>query len=288
MNINKYSIVMFAFNEENNITNSIYSILNNIDNDLLKLTIIANGCTDRTVEIAKDIKEKNGIDKLEIITIEMGDKCNAWNQYINYFKPDSEVYFFVDADVEFTDNAFPRMYSLLKNNSQANAIAGLPFSGRNKNKYRNIIINDNCIFGNCYGVTRKFLMLVKEKKFILPIGLCWIDSAITKAIKRDLLDIKEPKKNKVIYDLNCGYKFTSLNPFSLKDLNTYFNRISRYEMGKIQESYLEKIPFLKWPKNMLIINQKILREIQNNNIQLPFYLKRKIINKLKNIENYNI
>jgi len=281
MSNQSYSIVMFAYNEEKHIKKSVDSIFNNVDNRLKTLSVIANGCNDSTVVILDELKKKNHYERLNIINLSIGDKCNAWNEYVHSLHPDSNVHFFVDADVEFTEMAFPQMFDTLMANDKAQAIAGIPFSGRNQKYYKKMVTEYKCLFGNCYGVKKEFLGLAQEKRFYLPIGLGWIDSAITKALKRDITDRDNPIQERVTYNLNCGYKFKSLNPLKLSDRNLYFSRIVRYRTGKLQEKYLEKLKFSQWPRNLSEINNNILNTILKKEIVIEFYLKKKVINRLK-------
>lgn len=257
-----YSIVMFAHNEQNNIATSVQSIFENSDQYLEQLVVIANGCSDRTVEIIVELKKI--YQKLKLVELVVGDKCNAWNEYVHHLSMDSEVHFFVDADVRFTKNAFPQMFKMLCSASSATAIAGLPFSGRNIEKYKDMVTNGWCLFGNCYGVKLEFIQLAKDKGFKLPIGLGWIDSAITKVIYKDIDNTKKPLRGKVIFDENSGYEFDSLSIFKLSDIQLYFNRIVRYRLGKLQEKYLEKIPFDEWPEDLVEINRRVLNDIIEN------------------------
>ncbi|WP_440903471.1 glycosyltransferase family A protein [Catenovulum sp. SX2] len=276
-----YSIVMFAYNEEKNIEKSLKSVFDNVDENLQQLTVIANGCTDNTVSVLQQLKQSLNLTKLRIIELTLGDKCNAWNQYVHQLHDDSLVHFFVDADVEFTQGAFAKMAPKLVNDPDAAAIAGLPFSGRNIQTYRDMVIKHKCLFGNCYALKLSFLHLAQQKSFYLPIGLGWIDSAITKVVKRDIEDRDEPMQQRVIFDADCGYKFTSLSVFNLSDIKLYFSRIARYQTGKLQEQYLEKLSFVEWPRNLAEINQKILQRIEQKEIKLKFYLKNKVIKRLQ-------
>lgn len=260
---NTYSVVMFAYNEQENIKVSIDSILSNVDDGLDELVVLANGCTDNTADVVKSIVKDTP--KIKLVELTIGDKCNAWNYYVHELAGPADVHFFVDADVYFTTNAFPKMCHSLKHHQSANAIAGLPFSGRNQSEYLNMVTQYNCLFGNCYGLSKQFISLIKMKKFKLPIGLSWIDSAITKVVNRDIEDINNVKKDRVIYDPECGYKFDSLSFFSSAHWQLYKNRRARYRLGQLQEKYLEKIGFLDWPSNLLEINARIEEDILQSN-----------------------
>lgn len=277
----QYSIVMFAYNEEKNIERSLSSIYANIDDSLSEIIVIANGCTDNTVKILNRYIKDKKFKKLKVIEISIGDKCNAWNEYIHNIAADEDVHFFTDADVQFTSNAFARMAEKLLATPNASAIAGLPFSGRNIKQYRQMVTEQKLLFGNCYGLKNEFLELVKEKQFYLPAGLGWIDSAITKVVKRDINDIDAPINERITFDVNCGYLFSKLSIANWSDIKLYINRIARYKTGQLQQVYLEKISYVDWPRDLNQINEILLNQINNGEIKLNPLLKGKISCRLE-------
>jgi glycosyltransferase involved in cell wall biosynthesis len=279
MDSHSYNVVMFAHNEEKKVQTSIKSILSNVDVNLAKFYVIANGCTDKTEAIINDISKVN--DKVVLISLTIGDKCNAWNTYIHEIATDVDMHFFVDADVSFTEQVFAKMANTLFNSKEAIAIAGLPFSGRHKEFYRGLVIDGVCLFGNCYGIRQEFIHLAREKKFKLPIGLGWIDSIITKAINCNITNQYKTVDNRITHDLSCGYTFESLKFYNLDDIKLYISRISRYTVGKLQEQELNKLEFSEYPSTLSNINQKILNDIQAKKSKVPFYLKKTIIKRLK-------
>ncbi len=274
-----YSIVMFAYNEEKNINSSVSSVFKNIDSRCSSVYVIANGCRDNTVAILKNLQRQ--FDKLEVVELSVGDKCNAWNEYVHHISPQVEAHFFIDADVQFTAQVFPLLFDTLQESDSANGVAGIPFSGRNKDYYRSLVTDRSCLFGNCYGLKQEFIDLVKTKKFHLPIGLCWIDSAITKAVNTDILQQHVALPNRVAHRTDVGYSFNSLSPFKLDDIKLYFSRIARYQTGKYQEEYLQNLDFEHWPRSLNEINSNILEKIESGIIKPKFYLKKQIINRLK-------
>ena len=255
---------MFAHNEEKHIANSISSVLDSADINLNKIYVIANGCSDDTSSETMKLQLAVSNDKISLIELELGDKCNAWNHYIHDVADSSLVHFFVDADVRFIPGTFGKLSQCLANTKCANAAAGLPFSGRNQQQYLDMVKQGRCLFGNCYALKREFIEKIRQKSFYLPIGLGWIDSAITKIVNRDLEDIPNPKEGRIVHDVESGYRFDSLSIFSKADRQLYISRIVRYRLGKHQEKYLEKGSFLSWPRVLDEINYAILNDIQCN------------------------
>lgn len=275
---------MFAYNEEKNIEKSVNSIFNNVSENLQTLTVIANGCTDNTVGCLQQLKEEKDYEKLNIVNLAIGDKCNAWNEYMHNLHTNSEVHFFVDADVQFSEECFDKLFkTLIQSPEETVAIAGMPISGRNKDFYRSLITERSCFFGNLYGLKRCFVEKVKQENFHLPIGLNWIDSFLTKAVNTDIQFFNYNLPNRVTYLEGAGYFFDSLSPFKRSDIKLYFNRIARYELGKLQEKHLDKLKIQDWPKDMkkinLLINQNFVQEAVALSA-FKRYLARKRLSKL--------
>jgi len=277
-----YNIVMFAYNEEKNIASSLSSVHLNKGKGLNKFYLIANGCTDHTVTVANRVKAQLNFQELEVINITLGDKCNAWNHYMHQLAENVDCHFFIDADVNFSNNCFEKMHKRLTETAvETVAIAGMPLSGRNITFYRSLVIERSCFFGNLYGLKHSFIQRIKESDFTLPIGLNWIDSFLTKAVNTDLQFFKYNLPNRVTYSEGVGYKFSSLSPFHLDDIKLYFNRIARYELGKIQEQYLDEIAIRNWPNNMQAINLQIRENFQMHSEKLST-LKKYLVNKRLN------
>ena len=254
-----YSVVTFAYNEERTIGLTLSSILANCDSRLAKLTVVANGCTDGTVKVATDALANTQIAH-EIINLELGDKCNAWNQYLYHHLPEADVHFFVDSDVTFTENAFPRLFDQLQACPDKNAVTGLPQTGRNIEKYMELATRYACLFGNLYGLTDEFVRRMVAQQIRLPIGLSWIDAQITKLVNDNLEYHKDDYQQRVTFLTGVGYCFDSLNPWKPQDIKLYINRIARYKAGQLQEPYLDALPFVDWPRDMGEVNARILRK----------------------------
>ncbi|MCC9601457.1 glycosyltransferase family 2 protein [Stieleria sp. JC731] len=274
-----YSVVVFAYNEEKAIERCVDSIFENAGEGLVSVRIVANGCRDRTCELVRAMQGKHP--SLELTEIPIGDKCNAWNQYVHELADLSvPVHFFADADVWFTGNVFEVLAGKLGQSSTANAAAGLPMSGRNQDIYRQMLVERYCLFGNCYALTADFLRLVRSRQFRLPKGLLWIDSAITKAVNSDIGDPHQGHSDRIVFEDGCGYAFPSLSPWKLGDISVYFSRIARYEAGKLQERLLRELSFDDWPDQCREINHRVLEKIDAGKWKTTWYLRKMIRRKL--------
>lgn len=254
-----YSIVAFAYNEERTIAATLASIIKNADSQLKHIAVIANGCTDRTYDIAKALLEQQSPCRFEVVSLALGDKCNAWNQYVYHYLPECAVHFFVDSDVTFTERAFAKLYQQLQTSERV-AVTGLPQSGRNLAQYTELATRYSCMFGNLYGLKHEFLLRLKQQQIRLPVGLSWIDSQLTKLINHNLSADKSEYTHQVTFLEGVGFTFDSLKPWRRHDIRLYLNRITRYKVGQLQERYLDPLPFKAWPATMNDINAQILQQ----------------------------
>ncbi|MBD1390565.1 glycosyltransferase family 2 protein [Neiella sp. HB171785] len=279
----QYNVCMFAHNEEDNIKTSIMSVLEQTSEALNTFYLIANGCSDDTVAIANQIKQQS-FAKMQVVELAIGDKCNAWNHYMHQLNPAADVHFFVDADVNFSDQCFDKMTNhLMATGAETVTIAGMPLSGRNRAFYESLVKERSCFFGNLYGLKHAAIERIQSYPFRLPMGLNWIDSFLTKAINTDLSFGVDNLPNRVTYLDGVGYHFEKLSPFSTNEISIYINRIARYELGKIQEKYLDALPLEQWPANMHVINEQIDENFATDASDIQFikrWLVRKRLTKL--------
>jgi len=106
-------IGIFAHNEERQLRGTLDSLAKQ---DLLteaaqlgvniEISIVANGCTDRTASIAKDACAQIFAEypnlSTRVVSLEMAGKSNAWNEYVHRIAPPEADYLcFMDADIAF-------------------------------------------------------------------------------------------------------------------------------------------------------------------------------------------
>jgi len=119
----KLSIGLCAHNEEANIEQVIYTVLEQTKTlGDYEVVIVASGCTDRTVEIVKDVAEKETGISL-IVEKERNGKASALN--LLFHNLHGEVYVQVDADAIPAPGAIGILLERLKD-SRVGAASALP------------------------------------------------------------------------------------------------------------------------------------------------------------------
>ena len=111
------SIIIPAYNEEERIPKTLNSYLDYLKGKInFEILVIINGCTDNTLEVVKNIAQKNK----EIKYVDIGKVASKGIAVTEGFKlADSELIGFVDADLATPPNAF---YDLVKNIENYDAV----------------------------------------------------------------------------------------------------------------------------------------------------------------------
>ena len=134
-NAPKLAVVIFAKDEEKNIAQILRSVASQsliAQKDVaLAIYVVANGSTDRTVEVAReaaaDLHDRwNG--KAEILDWEAPGKSRSWNRFIHEVLPSDVTHIIaIDADIEFVDEfVLSKMVDLMRNNPSLQVVSGAP------------------------------------------------------------------------------------------------------------------------------------------------------------------
>ncbi len=211
------SVAIFAHNEAKHIRRSIRSITSNLDSSSTsQIVLLANGCSDDTENIVADIARTDS--RVTLVSIAVGDKCNAWNEYVHNISEDSEIHYFTDGDCWVKDGSFDRMSACIRHSTTIKTVAGLPFSGRSRTSLTQLVTKHRLVLGNLYAVRGSHLLTIRKRGIKLPVGLMRNDNHITKFMWSNPDFDKFIHKN-VIWDDQSGFKFDSLSPFWPPTLN---------------------------------------------------------------------
>jgi glycosyltransferase involved in cell wall biosynthesis len=109
-----FAVCILAHNEERFIERTINAILNTTQLKDFSITVYANGCTDKTYQIAKYLSLKNK--NIKVLDIAIPSKVNAWNVAFN--EHDEDVLIFCDGDVVPEKNAVFQLLQDLNQNEE--------------------------------------------------------------------------------------------------------------------------------------------------------------------------
>ncbi len=227
----RWPVMVLAHNEEKHIVACLDSLFDGEPGQALEVYVMANGCTDRTEALTLDYAKRRP--EVHLVSIDLGDKCNAWNVFIHETVvqqcPGRSVYFFMDGDARSTPGSLAAMATALASDAHANAASAPPASGRNVAHDRRELLEERGLVANLYALRGSFVQRLLAEQVRLPLKLEGDDGLIGALIKWDLA----PERNGFDHQRNvpcadAGFVFESVSPLSLSGLQGYWKRAVRY------------------------------------------------------------
>jgi len=223
--------MVLAHNEERHIGACLDSILRAEREPLFEIFVMANGCTDGTEDVVRHYASRHP--EVRLVSIALGDKCNAWNVFIHDVVPTQcpgrEIYFFMDGDAQATQGSFSAMARALRATPRAHAASAPPLSGRNADRDRRDILLHHGLVANLYALRGRFVERLRAAHVRIPLNLEGDDGLIGALVKWDL----DPQRNgydnaRIVPCIDAGFTFQSMSPSRIVDWKVYWKRAVRY------------------------------------------------------------
>lgn len=171
----------------------------------VRILVLANGCTDHTVSLARDFVKAGSGDNpdsaIEVIELTLGGKSRTWNSFVHELsRPDADILIFSDADIELPEtDSLKRLMQGLTANPKLHAFNSHPikdivYRPQNRSLMERIIamssetLNDwkTAICGSLYAMPA-----TKARMLHLPIGLSVEDGFLRAMILTDVMTVDE-------------------------------------------------------------------------------------------------
>jgi len=226
-----WPVMVLAHNEAKNIVACLDSIYAADPGRKFDIFVMANGCTDDTEKVVNEYAETH--DGVNLVSIAIGDRCNAWNVFLHETAPahvpGRDVYFFMDGDCRACPGSFSELAKGLAENAGANAAGAPPMCGRDKEKDTRELVDGHCIVANLYALSGRFVQDIQAKGVRLPLGLDAADDGLIGALAKWNLDPRREWDNaRVIPCPKAGFVFDSLSPTNFKEWKQYWRRLVLY------------------------------------------------------------
>lgn len=239
-------IAIFAHNEARGIRSALESIAATVGGKEVEVYVLANGCTDSTVE---EVRASAAIiPNLWLVDTPAADKANAWNLYIHDIIPAERVsefdaYFFMDGDVTLLPATMPLLATALDEVPSAEAAGGMPATGRDRDAWRQRMVANGMLAGNCYALRGSFVQRLRGSKVRMPVGLIGEDFFVSWLVASDAWrdDTRDEQDARFVFHGDAEFFFRSLSPWRLTDYRTYLLRKWRYTLRALQHQMLLRL-----------------------------------------------
>ena len=238
---------------------------------IASISVMVNG----NPELANDLKNK--IDKkwdgfqnqsaladfeslLNVWSIPIGDKSNAWNQYIHQIWSGEEIVFFVDGYVQLLPDAIEVLGTVVAADVRALGGSGMPSMGRSAARSRQALSSESGLHGNFCCIKGTVLRRMVERQINLPIGLYRGDSFFGAILCYDL----DPQSNiwedfRIAVVSTASWHIVAKHWWRWGDIRDYFKRLLRQVRGDLEKRALrESLTFRRIRPELLPANAREL------------------------------
>jgi glycosyltransferase involved in cell wall biosynthesis len=231
-----WPVAVFAHNEARNIIACLDS-LQAAAHHPIECHVLANACTDRTEALVCEYAARHP--NVQLHSIALGDKANAWNVFVHEVAPRVASHcFFIDGDVRATRGALDVMAQVLTQHPSANGVSALPKSGRGVAAFQRDMLKDNGVAGNLYGLRGAFVERIRAQAVHMPIGTIGEDALMGAMLKWDLRGDTRWDNSKVVVARDAGFEFDSVSPWLPREWKKYYRRRVRYSVRGYQNKML--------------------------------------------------
>jgi glycosyltransferase involved in cell wall biosynthesis len=226
-----WCVMVLAHNEEHRIADCLDSVFDGEPGKAVDVYVMANGCTDRTEEIVRKYREKRPT--VHLVSIKMGDKCNAWNVFVHetakHWCPDKDIYYFMDGDAKIVPGSLTELAEGLQRNAHAHASSAPPASGRSMEHDRRDLIENRHLVANLYALRGSFLRRLQTEAVRIPLKLEGDDGLIGVLVKWDLKpELKHEDDMRIEPCSKAGFMFVSVDWSKWSEWRGYWKRLVRY------------------------------------------------------------
>jgi glycosyltransferase involved in cell wall biosynthesis len=230
-----WPVAVFAHNEARNIVACLDSLQGCAHP--IACHVLANACSDRTEAVVRDYAAHHP--NVQLVSIALGDKANAWNVFVHEVaSPGAAYYFFIDGDVRATPGSLDALAQQLERHPAANGASALPCSGRGVDAFRRDMLKDNGVAGNLYALRGSFVERIRSSAISMPIGTIGEDALMGAMLKWDLRGDTRWDNSKVVVAEAAGFTFDSVSPWLSREWRKYFRRRVRYSVRGYQNRML--------------------------------------------------
>ncbi len=233
------SIAVFVHGEARCIRSALESIVTAAEGTEPRVYVLANGCTKSG--LAEVRASASILDNLWLVEIDLADKANAWNLYVHDLFSEEEIaafdaLFFMDGDVALRPNTLHLLVDALDAVASAEAVGGMPSNGRDRDAWRQRMIENGMLAGAFYALRISFIQCLRQHQVRIPIGLIGEDVFVSWLVRSDdwrsSLSVEEGPR--CIFHRKAEFSFRSLSPWLPSDYQTYLHRKWRYMLRGLQ------------------------------------------------------
>lgn len=207
--------------------------------ELTVIDVMVNGNPELAAEVSSLLKAERSTVSSAVVRVwatTVGDKANAWNQYVHVAWPGARLSFFVDGYVRVKPDAFSLLRDGLTSSPSSLGGTGVPTVGRTAAKSRLDMLATGGLQGNLFALTEATMGQIRHSQFKLPLGLYRTDSTLGAALAYGLDPSRNSwdLKNRILVHPGVTWTTEKKKWWRFGDIKTQFKRAIRQAQGVLE------------------------------------------------------
>jgi len=220
--------------------------------DSKTIDILVNGNAKLALEIAQSLGSASALDfgkGVRVWSIPVGDKANAWNQYIHHIWNGEPIAFFLDGYVKVNPDALALLGSAVLANERALGGSGVPMQGRSAATLSNIMMSQGGFHGNLCCIKGVVIQKMRDLGIRLPVGLYRTDSLMGAFLAFNLNPADNAwDKDRIYIHPHASWRVVPSNVSWWAKMRGQWNRLLRQKRGDLENAaYREHLAVRKLP-----------------------------------------
>lgn len=236
-----WGVVVFAARETaDSVLRTLDAIRAAAPQQNLVVDVLVNGNPELATSLKPLMQQTAGV-TMRLWAIGIGDKSNAWSQYLHQIWSGEELVFFIDGYVRVWPDALRSLGAMVTADAQALGGTGVPTSGRSAWVHAKEMLRKGGFHGNLCCIKGSVISEMRRLKIELPIGLYRVDSLVAALLCFSL----DPRADKWSYarirvDGNASWDIDGKSWWNWRDIVGKYKRSLRQARGVAENAAIKE------------------------------------------------
>lgn len=234
----KWAVVVFASRESLDMVLGTVNAAQIAAQGVAAIDILVNGNLPLAIALADQLGI--GIHAVEAVrvrvwSVTVGDKANAWNQYIQHIWSGEDIAFFIDGYVRLNSNAVRLLGDAVAAQDDVLGGTGVPSVGRTSGVMRSDIAAKGGFHGNFCCMKGNIIEQLRKRNIALPMGLYRVDALMGALLMLGLDPVGNTwKASRIFVHPKELWQTDPKHWWRLDDLRSQIKRIFRQSRGDLE------------------------------------------------------
>lgn len=175
----KWAIVIFASRESLDVLGRTINAAQIAAKGKANIDVLVNGNVPLAIALTNQLCSQpraSNAATVRVWSVTVGDKANAWNQYIHHIWSGEDIAFFVDGYVRLNPDAVQLLGDAVAARADVRGGTGVPRMGRTAKSMRAQMSHEGGFHGNFCCIKACAIAQLRQRRIVLPFGLYRVDS----------------------------------------------------------------------------------------------------------------